>query len=754
VKGSTVAERNDESAQLGVRREVRHTDTENVIAPRLVAAAAASAPQALAHRLLREFVEAHGFAMAQVWLPLEPKQMLSCGPLAHVSDPAFGDFRDASLLAKCPPGLGLPGRAFSSHEVTWLADMRGERGVGRSERLPDPAGTIGIAVPIVLHRQVVIVVEMLAGDSSLLRLVEGDQLQMELLPLALSLQTQEVRGALQRMSRRYAAATVDAADLALIVREDGMILDATHSSHVVGREGSLRGANLFHHVHDDDRLYVRGAIEASMGTAPRSMQFRVVTADGEVRYVDAAVKDLRDDPEIAGYVVNLRDITEENETKRLLIHDARHDPLTGLLNRPALLRHLDELINTQGRTDLAIAMCDMDGFTAVNDTLGHFAGDSLLRLIARRLEASVGDNDGSTLSRIEGDVFVAVFTGIHSEQDARDRVATLQSQMADAFTLGEAEIVVAMSVGYALLAGGMGPEALVWNADIAVREAKRLRCGSTVFTESLQTATRERRQLEHDLARAVAARQLRMVFQPVLDLATATIVGTEALLRWTHPERGEVSPASFVPIAEQIGLISEFGRFALDAALSQQRTWMDELGPLAPKFVAVNVSAVQLSEADFLDTVVEALRRNRVPAEALTLEITETALLADATQAAMVLNDLSDMGVGLDIDDFGTGYSSLAYLVALPVHALKIDRSFVWGLGDDPRMTTTVSALLALAKQLNLNVIAEGVETGEQLTWLREHGCQMIQGYFVSKPKEGREIPLLIRSQQTHSTIS
>jgi EAL domain-containing protein (putative c-di-GMP-specific phosphodiesterase class I) len=244
----------------------------------------------------------------------------------------------------------------------------------------------------------------------------------------------------------------------------------------------------------------------------------------------------------------------------------------------------------------------------------------------------------------------------------------------------------------------------------------------------------------------VEAGRLRIFYQPVLDIASGSIVGAEALLRWRHPAHGDVSPDVFVPLAEDTGVIDDLGAFALRAALTQQATWMTLLGDHSPRFVAVNVSPHSLLTPGFPELVQAALADAGVPASALTLEITESAPLADTDEAARVLTRFADMGITLDIDDFGTGYSSLASLVRLPVHVLKMDKSMLDGLGVHDRVTTTVDAVITLTHQLGMRCVAEGVETADQLSWLRTHGCDMAQGYHISKPLPGADVTALIAS--------
>jgi diguanylate cyclase (GGDEF)-like protein len=378
----------------------------------------------------------------------------------------------------------------------------------------------------------------------------------------------------------------------------------------------------------------------------------------------------------------------------------------------------------------------------VNDTLGHAAGDHVLREVADRLRAD--RRDGELVARLGGDEFIVLCPGRRSQHDADVRAKEIVRLFEAEFSLPDGTpLPVGVSVGIAGSVPGIAADVLLSHADIAMYEAKRTKSAVALFTDSLLDAHKGRTAMEQDLRGALAGGQMRLLYQPVLDVKTGVIIGSEALLRWSHTVRGSISPSRFVPVAEQIGVIGALGEFALYGALRQQRAWMDELGPDAPRFVAVNVSPVQLAAEGFVDGVVRALRTTGVPPTALTLEITESALIDDLGAAVDVIADLADMGIRLDIDYFGTGYSSLGYLVRLPVHALKIDKSFVWGLGNDDKIDKTVRALLNLAHGLGLHAVAEGVENESQLAWLREHGCDMAQGFFMSKALPGVDFGVL-----------
>lgn len=404
------------------------------------------------------------------------------------------------------------------------------------------------------------------------------------------------------------------------------------------------------------------------------------------------------------------------------------DPLTGLVNREGALAVLaDALTSTDA---VAVLFCDLDGFKAINDTMGHHAGDQVLAQVAHRLSAAA--LPGDTVARLGGDEFLVICTSVDGQSDASSRAHTVTECFVADFTADGVDVSAGVSVGVALAdPTNRNAQTLVWNADIAMYAAKRDRIGVALFTPSLNEENRRRRQMEGDLRRALSRGELSLAFQPLFNPHRQRIEGVEALLRWNHPN-GPISPGVFVPLAERLGLIDEIGGYALTSALLHLRSWMDEDPDHAPHFVSVNVAAAQLADPTFPQTVRTALDIADVPAQSLTLEITESALVHD--DAPAVLADLADLGVHLDIDDFGTGYSSLAYLVRMPVHALKIDQSFVWGLETDERLQTTVRAITRLAHDLGLRCVAEGVETETQRAWLTDAGCDLLQGFGISRP--------------------
>ena len=408
------------------------------------------------------------------------------------------------------------------------------------------------------------------------------------------------------------------------------------------------------------------------------------------------------------------------------------DALTGRPNREFALMHLSERLRA-GDLSFAALFCDLDGFKTVNDTLGHGVGDALLRQVAERLASTLPPGD--TLARLGGDEFLAIVHAPTLEVAKRQATALIEALQID-FTVGVHTVSVGVSIGIALPTALMTADELISAADIAMYEAKKLRSGgSALYTPALHAHIEKRRTLEHDLRHAIEREELSIVFQPVTHLRSDVLAGVETLLRWAHPTLGEVTPATFIPLAENTRLIDDLGRFALTNGLREFVRLKERHGPAAPGYVAVNVSRYQLNAPDFVSHLSEVVASFGIHPSELHLELTESAALLDATSARMTLMAVTSMGIGLDIDDFGSGYSSLAYLTRLPsLNAIKLDSSMIWQLAEDNRAQVTVRALIGLAHKLGLQLLAEGIETPWQRDWLRDNGCDLGQGFVLGIP--------------------
>ena len=452
------------------------------------------------------------------------------------------------------------------------------------------------------------------------------------------------------------------------------------------------------------------------------------------------------DGELQNYVAACMDITRTKQSEMELERLAHHDALTGLPNRLLLMSTLEHAIVRSQRNHIrgAVLMLDLDRFKNVNDSLGHPAGDQLLQEVAQRLSARLRGVD--TVARLGGDEFVVLLEELAEPQDAAHVAQALIEACSVPFILdGGEKVYVGASVGISLFPDdSIVGDRLIQQADAALYSAKGAGRGTyRFFTGAFTREARSRLDMESGLRRALDEQQFSLEYQPLVRAADGSIEGVEALVRWRHPERGMVSPAAFIPLAEETGLIVPLGEWVLRTACEQMRRWQDQ--GIAPRMIAVNLSPRQFAQPDLKQQIEHALQESGLQPSALELEITETALL-DASDAGARLKSLKALGVKLAIDDFGTGYSSLAYLSRFPIDKLKVDQSFVRNIPDDPTDMEIASAVITLARSLKLKVLAEGVETPAQLEFLRERGCDLLQGYLFSKPVPAEQVTALLRA--------
>jgi diguanylate cyclase (GGDEF)-like protein/PAS domain S-box-containing protein len=441
----------------------------------------------------------------------------------------------------------------------------------------------------------------------------------------------------------------------------------------------------------------------------------------------------------------LADAFERQATEDDIRHRALHDALTGLPNRVLFLDRLQQaLARIRRRNTLsAVLFLDFDRFKLVNDSLGHKVGDELLAAAAPRLKQALRSSD--TVARFGGDEFAILLEDIAGEHDAIDSAERIASVFTRPFVLAGQEHFVTTSIGIALAEGGELAEDLVRDADAAMYRAKdRGRARYELFDEVMRGRAMSRLRVENDLRRALERDELRLVYQPVVSLRDDSIVSVEALVRWQHPLRGTVQPADFIPVAEENGLIEPIGRWVLEHACRQAAKWYHARPDAAPLSVSVNLSAVQLENRCLADVVATTLRGCSLDPCCLTLEITESVMLGQSDGLSEALESLKATGVRLVLDDFGTGYSSLAYLTRLPLHALKVDRSFVDGLGTEARDTAITEAIIAMSHALSLEVVGEGAETELQIAELRRLGCDLAQGFHFSGPVSAAEITRML----------
>ena len=430
-----------------------------------------------------------------------------------------------------------------------------------------------------------------------------------------------------------------------------------------------------------------------------------------------------------GWVATYEDATERHRTEARMAHMARHDALTGLPNRVLFRDHTEQALSELRRGDgLAVLCLDLDHFKAVNDTLGHPTGDALLTAVARRLLKCT--EDGNLVVRLGGDEFAVVQSGAGQPELAKALAERILATLGTSFTIAGQEITVAASIGVAVATGGASADELLKSADIALYRAKAEGRGTYRFFEAeMDARIQTRRRLELDLRQAMAEGQFEVHYQPLVSVQTGAVSAVEALVRWRHPTRGMVSPAEFIPVAEETGLIAPLGLWVLNRACADAMGWPGYVK------VAVNLSPVQFRDGTLADEVADALHRSGLAAHRLELEITESLLLQDSDAILSILHELRAHGVRISMDDFGTGYSSLSYLRRFPFDKIKIDQSFIRNLSEREDCIAIVRAVIGLGRSLGMSVTAEGVETEEQFQLLRAEGCTQVQGYLFSPPR-------------------
>jgi len=568
---------------------------------------------------------------------------------------------------------------------------------------------------------------------------------MRMVALVRSVQTRTVKAG----EDRFEALVEHSTDVISVVDAEGMISYVSPAFRTaLGRQPeSYVGSALRRLAHPDDAAgltaHLFKAAARPRGATSR-FETRLLATDGTAREFEVVAANLLDDGVVDGLALTMRDITDRKALAAELSHQAFHDNLTGLANRALFADRVDHALHRRRRDpacSVAVLFVDLDDFKAVNDGLGHDAGDALLRAVGRRIVGCL--RAGDTTARLGGDEFAVLLEDDQAPGEAAEIATRILTALRVPVSVGERELSVVASIGVTIATGVSTTVGLLRDADIAMYEAKRGgKDRVCAFDPSMRELASDRLALQTDLSAAIEQGQLRLVYQPIVCLDTGLVRGAEALVRWSHPERGEVMPDTFIPIAEQTGLIVPIGELVLGEACHQAARTGSTVG--------VNVSGVQFSTPGFLDRVSATLAETGLPPDHLTIEITETALMADTDATARLLDRLREIGVRIAIDDFGTGYCSLAYLQRFAVDVVKIDRAFVAELDTDvvdgaAKGSRLARTIMQMAASLDVTtVVAEGIETEAQLARLRELGCRYGQGFLLSRPMEREEYEALL----------
>jgi diguanylate cyclase (GGDEF)-like protein/PAS domain S-box-containing protein len=503
-------------------------------------------------------------------------------------------------------------------------------------------------------------------------------------------------------------------------------------------EAELLKMTLHSLSHPEDADWLKEQLTNLLRGSIASVQLeqRFLRKDAEVVWVVlSATKIAEGKNNSAKMILQMQDITDRKSVEERLLHEALHDALTGLPNRALYMDHLRKAVARWKRREhgaFAVLFLDLDGFKGINDTLGHLAGDQLLVEFTQRLIANT--RPGDTFARLGGDEFSILLDDLNDLNDAIIAVKRLQQMLKEPFHVSGRELFVTSSIGVALSTPEyVDPEEILRHADAAMYRAKKLGKGRyEVFDRTTSKRLERQSQIETDLSRAVERAELFLEYQPIVALETGRIAGFEALLRWQHPNLGMIAPPDFITVAEATGAIVPIGEWVLQESCRQTREWQKSCPQNPPLYMSVNLSVKQFTQPNLVEQVAIALHNGGLDPSSLKLEITES-MLMNADSAIRMLSQLNALGVGISIDDFGTGYSSLSYLHRLPFSNLKIDRSFVNSMSGNKESFEIVRTIITLARSLNLTIVAEGIETNEQVEILRDLNCEYGQGHFFSK---------------------
>jgi diguanylate cyclase (GGDEF)-like protein/PAS domain S-box-containing protein len=687
--------------------------------------------------VLRKVCESTGWLVGQAWM-LGESGRIECVPAWHTSASGIQLFRKASLDMTFALGSGLPGRVWTSKKPVWLRDVAHEGNFPRAQAASQAGLQAGLGIPVMAGNDVIAVLEFFVRESRnedkhLTGIVSSIAAQ-----LGSMIEHKRAQEALRRSENQLRAIVDAEPECVKIVAADGTLLQMNAAGLAMieaGRPEQVIGKSVFGLLMPEYREPFRDFIEKVLRGNKGKMEFEMIGLKGTHRWMEThsvAMPNDRGGPPVLLSIT--RDITELKHSERRLKQLAHFDSLTDLPNRVQFIERLELTMADADRHErlVGVAFLDLDRFKYINDSLGHGKGDMLLREVATRLSGAI--RRGDTVARLSGDEFALVLADMGHVNDAIHVAQKILEVFRQPFLVAGHELFVTASMGITLYPfDDRGAQDLLRNADVAMYRAKESGKNNFQFYAAEMTASAtERLSLETDLRSALDRGELSLHYQPIAEGKSGRIVGMEALLRWKHPVRGMISPAQFIPLAEETGFIIPIGEWVLRTACQQCRAWQ-KLG-FPSLHVAVNLSSRQFHQRDLPASIYHILQETGLNPLYLDLEITEGLVMQQAESSINTLRELKAMDLRISIDDFGTGYSSLSYLKRFPIDVLKIDQSFVRDIPGDADDAAIASTIITMAHSLGLKVVAEGVETKEQLNFMREHSCDSMQGYFLSKP--------------------
>ncbi|MCZ7384911.1 MAG: EAL domain-containing protein [Candidatus Methanoperedens sp.] len=586
--------------------------------------------------------------------------------------------------------------------------------------------------------------------NRMLAALEQSELELQKARNELEIRVQERTAALTESESRFRALTESTSSAIFIYQQNKFLYVNPATQKITGySEFELQGMNIWDLTHPDHRETIKQRIQIQQ--KPRGVfreEVKLITKQGEIRWVDFTAASI----ELAGQPVMLGtafDITDRKKAEDRLLYDAFHDALTGLPNRNLFMELVGRAFERAKRyTDktCAVIFMDLDNFKQINDSLGHTIGDKLLIEASKRL-TSKQFRAADTVARLGGDEFVILIEDLQNPSQVIHVSKRIQQEIGKPFNLDGHEIFITTAIGIATFENSYNhPEEMLRDADTAMYRAKSNGKGQfMLFDSSMHADVAIRLKLESDLRHAIENQEFKVLFQPIISSETRKIIGAESLIRWSHPTRGMVSPVEFIPVAEETGLIVPIGEWVLQSVCQQVKSWHDTGN--SKIWVSVNFSARQFRDKNLVMLIKQTLAKSSLSPIHLVGEITESVAMQDLDYTIKVMNILREIGLRFAIDDFGTGYSSLSYLNKFPISTVKIDRSFVKKLPNDLNSTAIISAIMTIAHKLNLKIVAEGVETEEQLAFLQSQQCDEIQGFLFYKPLPAEDLVKLLQKQ-------